>query len=637
MKSIALLVGLILSAALCPCAWATPSGAQIGTTITASGPEMWLGDSGYETLNTAITTIGSTQIALRLRSGAYTFTGNLSIPANITLKPERGAVITVAAGQTLTINGWFDAEWSQAFACAGTGKVIFTGGSVAEVYPEWWANNTVPGTTDMSAAIQAAIDCRGMLGSGAEPRWPVVKFAASDYRINTTLNLTNTRVAGTVQRDGVHLQGTSYFTGTRLIGNTGNLVIDASGIAYFRITDLTITTTVAGLSNPSVVGILQARNTTLSQSQFNHFKNLTIVMHDNATANGNNGTVAIMNYQAESVTYDTCWFEANRPATFTISEAYLYGVKSVYQTLPVYGATSSMTGIHFAGNNVLRTVARRSPALVLAGAAVVSFVGEIMNHGTGGTNDYAIHIPVAVQTFTFIGAVENLGTLFRLDAALVNADIRANLANPTNSSAPLISILADAGYLLECDLGLNLSNEPARNLITTTAPTRSYCRNTRIKTNLAAARAISSLDSGLVNYSAGKNFVVECADGWFDSNSRWLDYTTGAAVTGFSVLTGNKVWYKIVGGDEVHILFEFVGTSNAATLTFTLPFAPASSPAHIRSLSVNVVDNGVDLAPPGLIALTAGSTTATIYQDGAATAFTKANGKSAIGQIIYRK
>ena len=77
------------------------------------GKETWLGDPGgspgYDTLPHAITTIDSTPTILRLPPGIISIAADTTIPANITLKPERGAILDIAAGKTLTINGCLDA------------------------------------------------------------------------------------------------------------------------------------------------------------------------------------------------------------------------------------------------------------------------------------------------------------------------------------------------------------------------------------------------------------------------------------------------------------------------------------------------------------------------------------------------
>ena len=124
--------------------------------------EIWLGDPGgtpgYDTLAHAITSIGSNQIILRVPAGTLNIAADLSFPANITLKPERGALFIVANGKTLTINGSLEAGLYQIFSYSGTGKVVYKG----KKYPEWWGAKDDSGTTDNSTPIAAALACGGL-------------------------------------------------------------------------------------------------------------------------------------------------------------------------------------------------------------------------------------------------------------------------------------------------------------------------------------------------------------------------------------------------------------------------------------------------------------------------------------------
>ncbi len=107
----------------------------------------------------------------------YTFLTTESIPDNIKVVIEEGAVLSDAGGSAdLTINGSFDHGSSKCFDWTGTGSVSFGAGAVKEVYPEWWGENTTPGTTEMTTAIQSAIDSLPILNGGG-----LVKFLAQLY------------------------------------------------------------------------------------------------------------------------------------------------------------------------------------------------------------------------------------------------------------------------------------------------------------------------------------------------------------------------------------------------------------------------------------------------------------------------
>jgi hypothetical protein len=84
------------------------------------GPE-----GSQDTIIAAIIAIGSGKRLLYLSPVTWTITKNLTIPANITLKPEKGAVIDIADNKTLTINGGIEAGAYEIFSCSGNGMVVF--------------------------------------------------------------------------------------------------------------------------------------------------------------------------------------------------------------------------------------------------------------------------------------------------------------------------------------------------------------------------------------------------------------------------------------------------------------------------------------------------------------------------------
>ena len=107
------------------------------------------------TLVAAIATVGSTEATIYLAPSNWIITANLTIPSNITFKPERGALLVINSGKTLTINGPLDAGSYQIFS--GSGSVQFGPGSVQAILPQWFGAKA-DGATDDSAAIQAAFN-----------------------------------------------------------------------------------------------------------------------------------------------------------------------------------------------------------------------------------------------------------------------------------------------------------------------------------------------------------------------------------------------------------------------------------------------------------------------------------------------
>lgn len=95
---------------------------------TRLGKEIWVGDPNYgSTLQEAVAAVGGIQAILRVPAKTHNINADLSIPANIALKVERGATLSVATGKTLTINGPVEAGDYQIFSWTGTGAILLSG------------------------------------------------------------------------------------------------------------------------------------------------------------------------------------------------------------------------------------------------------------------------------------------------------------------------------------------------------------------------------------------------------------------------------------------------------------------------------------------------------------------------------
>jgi hypothetical protein len=130
---------------------------------------------------TTISTTALTQAALqaaqsggasiKIAGGTYRIDQNTTIPAGVTLDMSEGGLLTIDNGVTLTINGPLIAPRKRVFSGTGVVRLGFGGGAAVVAYPEWWG--AVPdGTTDCSAAINAAIAAAGQV---------ILSFAAGVY------------------------------------------------------------------------------------------------------------------------------------------------------------------------------------------------------------------------------------------------------------------------------------------------------------------------------------------------------------------------------------------------------------------------------------------------------------------------
>lgn len=116
------------------------------------------------------------------------------------------------------------------------------------------------------------------------------------------------------------------------------------------------------------------------------------------------------------------------------------------------------------------------------------------------------------------------------------------------------------------------------------------------------------------------------------NKTTWVDYSATSTVVGWSSFTTKKISYKII--DDVMILdFNLEGTSNATTISFTIPSNAASA---IFVLSAYIINNGTALSTPGRINTVSGSNVITIQRDGQNTAFTGYGTKRCSGQIYVQ-
>jgi len=161
-----------------------------------------------EAIQVAITEVGSG--SLMLGPGTWVISADLTIPAAISIHVPKGAILSVASGKTLTINGTLVAEPYQIFS--GDGTVVF--GTARDIYPEWWGA-TGNGITNDQAAFAKAINS---LSSGS------ILLSDCTYLIGSSLTVANLSLIG---------RGKLLFT-------SGNLNVHNDGVRTIHIKDFTL-------------------------------------------------------------------------------------------------------------------------------------------------------------------------------------------------------------------------------------------------------------------------------------------------------------------------------------------------------------------------------------------------------------
>jgi len=141
--------------------------------------------------------------------------------------------------------------------------------------------------------------------------------------------------------------------------------------------------------------------------------------------------------------------------------------------------------------------------------------------------------------------------------------------------------------------------------------------------------------------TAANDIAIFASDG--TGNWRCISYTSynddytpyATAFTGFSVaptVPSGYCRYKMITRNTCHFILypSVIGTSNATTMTVTLPFAASST--QVQLFNILVYNNGS--AVNGTIRTRVGSNIADVYVGGFS-AFTAGGGKSAMCTILY--
>jgi hypothetical protein len=218
-----------------------------GLTIVAGDGGRWklpLGNAVYVSqFESLAQALASSEKSLTFGPGNYSVTASTTWPAGKTYNFEAGALVTVTAGQTLTIRGVVTAPPLQIFA----GSVV----GIREVWVQWFGQGL---TSDDQPACQAAHDCSkdGLASDGTA----FAVHLGNTMNLGSTLVLTPTvnfplRLIGHGSALGCRFVANASFSGASVLSLDGNAdntqAIQAFDIRGFSVAkDPANTTTFAG-------------------------------------------------------------------------------------------------------------------------------------------------------------------------------------------------------------------------------------------------------------------------------------------------------------------------------------------------------------------------------------------------------
>jgi hypothetical protein len=397
-----------------------------------------VGDPAYgNTIQAALTAIGSTSVTLRVPAGTYVISTDTNIPANVTLKPERGAIIQIATTKTLTINGGLEAGLYQIFSCTGTGKVVFGAGSVDAILPKW-GNATGNG----SAAMQWAFD------TAAGSTCKKIRLTDNVYTFNTPIDVT---AGADIDHSGIVVEGLGRKAGTTIYANTGGILFELTGSAWTSWRGFSIE---PGLTNPSTVGFFMTGTTTKPNCLYHDFSQIINNLYKGDITGLTYGTIGYLVIGSEENTWDKTQTYATTPFMF-ITDYVLTSAE-----YPSYFRAAEITAAHscgvntFSGENSLVTYDKKGSNIVFYGANTIDlgnmYCGNIVIGAPG-----AINTIIQILGGTLMGCrgkimAEAKATLLDILSGEIMAwDLTNTLSTGLSNSIPLIDFHTDSASIIK--------------------------------------------------------------------------------------------------------------------------------------------------------------------------------------------
>ena len=175
------------------------------------------GDFTAAKISQALNGIGSRSAALVLAPGTWTIDADLTIPANVCLKPSFGTLLSVDTGKTLTVNGPIAALLGQIFTGAGTVTI-----AQGIIEAEWFGLDASSDETAVNKAIAAGNH---------------VRFSQNLYT-DGAINLNKSYLTFEGSREGLRIIP-SHTSGNVIYVNGSSTIMDLT-VRRFRITPSTV-------------------------------------------------------------------------------------------------------------------------------------------------------------------------------------------------------------------------------------------------------------------------------------------------------------------------------------------------------------------------------------------------------------
>jgi filamentous hemagglutinin family protein len=225
-------------------------------------------------ISNALNALGTSTSALELGPGAWTIANSITVSKTLII--DSGALLTIAAGKTLTITGAFEAGLYQIFT--GTGTVVFGAGSTLQVRPEWFGGGSAGATAANSAGTNVIVSfASGDATPSVSTGVPV--YQTANATSTTITNFTNgfkgqefwliSKDVNTTITFGSNILGHGGTNWTMSVGDTLHCVYDGS--VWYGAIGPSAAATVTGSSTPGLQSAVGVAGGTVSNTTFSYY------------------------------------------------------------------------------------------------------------------------------------------------------------------------------------------------------------------------------------------------------------------------------------------------------------------------------------------------------------------------------
>lgn len=152
--------------------------------------------------------------------------------------------------------------------------------------------------------------------------------------------------------------------------------------------------------------------------------------------------------------------------------------------------------------------------------------------------------------------------------------------------------------------------------------------------NHALMHKVFAIDSTAVAKEIVAGAVSNSTCEIYSNTDNWQDYSGTSTITGWTTYTTKKIYYKRLG-KQIWVTFNIAGTSNATSVSFTLPYASDNVSLIYGGAMVTVQDNGTTKTTACAAKLAANASTVNCYTDMSTGSWTNSGTKQVAGTFVY--